>query len=49
MAAHIAEYMRHSPDIETEPSGTDVQWALDDLRNELHNGQQMPDGRYYRS
>jgi len=46
---HIAQYMRYSPDIDTDPSGTQVQQALDDLREELHNVQTRPDGRYYRS
>lgn len=46
---HIAEYIRYSPDYDSDPDSTQVQRALEDLQAELHNVQQLGDGRYYRS
>lgn len=46
---HIAQYIRYSPDLDGSPDSREVQRALDDLQQELHNIQRHPDGRYYRA
>ena len=46
---HIAQYMCYSPDIDADPSSTQVQQALDNLQADMHNVHRLADGRYYRS
>lgn len=46
---HIAEYIRSSPDFNTDVREDQVRHALTNLQSELHNVHSLGDGRYYRS